>query len=112
MNYVLIGLGSLLLVLAIGCYSMRAAAHMSPIGDMFLVASFASLAAFVVRTATDKMIVRQLCYGLIWIFIAGCPFLASALRRDDSWMMVMATMYALVPAAYFLVRGAIALLHT
>ncbi len=105
-NSALLAVAVTLFVLAIGCYAMRPAAQMAPIGDMLMIAAFGDGAAAVARTAlVAKPRQRMLAYAAIWLAIAAGPWIVGFLRKDQSAMMGMLTMWALLPAVFFLMKG-------
>lgn len=106
MNSALVAAAVALFVSALGCYAMRPAAHMAPIGDMLLAAAFAVGAAVAARARlADNPRLRLFAYAAIWLAIALSPWVVGFLRKDQSATMGMLTMWALLPAIFLLVRG-------
>jgi hypothetical protein len=105
-NSALLAVAVTLFVLAIGCYAMRPAAHMAPIGDMLMIAAFGVGTAVAARTAwTAKERLRMLACAASWLAMAVCPWIVTLLRKDQSYFMGMLTMWAVIPAGVFLVKA-------
>jgi hypothetical protein len=105
-NSALLAVAVTLFVLAIGCYAVRPAAHMAPVGDMLIIAAFGVGTAVAARTAlVAKERLRMLVYAAIWLAIAVCPWIVTLLRKDQSTIMGMLTMWAVIPAGVSLVKA-------
>ena len=105
-NSALLAVAVTLFVLAVGCYAMRPAAHMAPVGDMLMIVALGVGAAVVARTAlAANERLRMLAYAAIWLAIAVCPWIVTVLRKDQSCIMGMLTIWAVIPAGVFVVRA-------